>query len=77
MKNLFSAHHQGLKKRQHLSSLLTIGVTTAGLSLGLPAQAIDLTLDNSANLWVDQALRAVENNPPLGPTGASRAYGIS
>ncbi|NEP51837.1 MAG: vanadium-dependent haloperoxidase [Moorea sp. SIO3C2] len=76
MKNLFSAHHQGLKKRQHLSSLLTIGVTTAGLSLGLPAQAIDLTLDNSANLWVDQALRAVENNPQLGPTGASRAYGI-
>ncbi|WP_424100944.1 vanadium-dependent haloperoxidase [Moorena producens] len=76
MKNLFSAHHQGRKKRQHLSSLLTIGVTTAGLSLGLPAQAIDLTLDNSANLWVNQALRAVENNPQLGPTGASRAYGI-
>ncbi|OKH26836.1 phosphoesterase [Hydrococcus rivularis NIES-593] len=57
--------------KSRFSFLLSVGLAIAGSAIDLPANAATL-----ANSWVSEALEAVKYNPKIGPTGASRAYGI-
>lgn len=57
--------------KTYVSVLLSCEIALAVALPILPVSATTLVTD-----WVDEALRAVERNRGLGPTGASRAYGI-
>jgi hypothetical protein len=58
-------------KKSRFSFLFSLGLAIAGSAIDLPANAATL-----ASSWVSEALEAVKDNPKIGPTGASRAYGI-
>jgi hypothetical protein len=57
--------------RLAIARLVPVSLALTSFNFALPAEAISLAYD-----WITDVTSAVENTPRLGPTAASRAYGI-